>query len=660
MLLHRIVPVLCCMLLIICPLSAQQRSVTEKMASEGYALRFSDTAQSIRLERNALSQARANANIEDEVICYAYIALTYRRLLDLDSFSVNANLAISLAETSQSERAKAFASLSMGLLKSYIEDKENAITYLLKAYELFSRSKDNDLCAKIAADISYLFFPGSPVKVRKYASEALAYANKAGDPESILHARLAMGSCMKDELPGNDPQKWQEVLAFLQETVTGAERDEAKIISKSNIGVAYINLADALMTGPVPVDEKRFLLNLDKANRNARQYSLKNIYRNAIGLKGEYYMRKGDFYTAEQLFKEGINYQLTVPYKDYYLMASFYNSLKKLAVREQDYKAYYGYDTSFMRYNQLRIDESTMKMLQYADARFESEKKLTRIHQLEEENKLQQKNKFLGYGIASILFIGLIFMYRSYYFRQRYYQNREDFLQQAKVNSELKLELMEKETMENLAERLSLERRLLGSQMDPHFIFNALGNIQSMILQKETGPAVSYLGKFAKLTREVLEHSRMESISLEEEIHTLTHYIELQQLRLNNSFQYRIECAGDIDNSTRIPPLLIQPFVENAIEHGLKPLPHTEEGLLIIHFREDPAQQYLICTVTDNGIGLTASKLRKTNDTHRSMSTTITGERLELMQKGHPDAGFEISDGSDGKGCIVILRIPIN
>ncbi len=658
MLLDRIVLFFCCLLLSTPGVMAQQRSISEEMANEGYDLRFADTARSIRLERAALEKA---VNKADEAICHAYIALTYRRLLNLDSFSLHANVAYSLAEQGKSNRAKAYTSWTMGVLKTYIEDNESAITYLLKAYDLFSQSKDYDQCAKIGADISYLFFPASPVKVRKYANEALDYAMKAGDAESLLHARLAVGGYMRDEMPGNDTQRWKSVLDFLISTVVLAEKDSAKIVSKSNIGVAYINLADVIYAGPPPIDESEFLSNLNKANTIAKRYGLKNIYRNSIGLKGQYFMRKGDFHTAEKLFKEGIAYQATIPYKDNYLMSSFYNSLKELAIRQGDYKAYFGYDTFYTKYNQLRTEESTQKMLQYADARFESEKKLTRIRQLEDDYKLQQKNKFLGYGIAGILFIGLVFMYRSYYFRQRYYQNREDFLRQEQLNTALKMELMEKETMENLAKRLSLERRLLGSQMDPHFIFNALGNIQSMILQKETGPAVSYLGKFAKLTREVLEHSRMESISLEDEIITLRHYIELQQLRLNNSFTYRIECNEEVDRSTLIPPLLIQPFVENAVEHGLKPVMYKAEGVLIIHFKEDSEQQYLICTVTDNGIGLAASKQRKTvNDTHRSMSTIITGERLALMQQGHPDAGFEISDRTDGSGCIVKLRIPIN
>jgi sensor histidine kinase YesM len=122
--------------------------------------------------------------------------------------------------------------------------------------------------------------------------------------------------------------------------------------------------------------------------------------------------------------------------------------------------------------------------------------------------------------------------------------------------------------------------------MDPHFIFNALGNIQGMILRKDTDLAVLYLGKFAQLSRRVLEQSRMETITLEEEIQTLENYIELQQLRLNQSFDYQIHCDQSIDRQISVPPLLIQPFVENAVEHGLKPLPLSQKGLLTISFEE--------------------------------------------------------------------------
>jgi hypothetical protein len=640
--------------------AGQQPSTLEKMAMEGYAQRFTDTVASLNMQQMALSLARQQHSSEDQSICYAYLALTHRRLLHLPEFTHYADSSYIEAEKSQSPRAKAYSAMAMGSLKSYIEDNARALDYLLQAYKLFGALNAYDLCARIGADISYLFSSGLQAKVKKYADEALYYAMLSGDPESILHARLAVGSYMLDQAVPDNHEQWSEAVDFYRHTILLAERDAAAIVSKSNIGVAYVNLAVLYMDGPKPIDEEAFLFNLEKTIAIARQYNLKNIYRSSIGLRGQYFMQKGEYTIAEDLFKEGIAFQQSLPYKDNAIVATFYEHLKDIAARQEDYWSYYQYDKSFVEHNKLKYDESTQRTLQYADARFESEKQTSLIQQLEQDNKLQRKNQLLGYGIAIVLLIGLVFMYRSYYYRQRYYQNREDILQQQQSNDALRMQLLEKETLESLAERLSLERRLLSSQMDPHFIFNALGNIQSMMLQKDTAQAVSYLGKFAKLTRQVLEQSRTEAISLAEEMETLTNYVELQRLRLNNSFQYHILCDAETDTEILIPPLLIQPFVENAVEHGLKPLPPAQPGLLEIRLRQDRVKKLLVCTITDNGIGLAESKRRKAHDAHRSLSTRITDERLSLMMKTNPQAGFTVHEGTaDGQGCTVILQIPI-
>ena len=648
-------------LVFIAPINAQISAV-EKIASYGYSKRFSDSSASKKIQQQALALAKKKKNIDYEVICYSYLALTQRRLLHLKEFTRYADTAYILAQKSNQIRVKAFASLAMGNLKSYIDHKPQAIDHLLNSYTLFSKINAHDQCAKIASDISYLFSPASPEKVHKYAQEALEHAYKAKDPESKLYARLAYGGYLTDKLESGTEKDWQKTLDFLKTTVALAEKESFDIISKSNIGIAYINLADLYSKGPKPINETALLDNLEKATAIAKKYNIKIIYRSAIGLQGFYYTEKGNYVKAEMLFIEGIKYQLSLPYTDNYLLATFYNCLKEVSAKRHDFEAYYAYDTSFTKYNQLKYNETTQKLLQNADARFESSKKMERIKQLELENELEQQNKLLGYGIAGVLLLGLVFMFRSYYFRQRYYLKREEILKQEQTNSELKLQLMEKETIENLATRLSLERRLLRSQMDPHFIFNALGNIQSMILQKDTIPAVSYLNKFAKLTRQILEQSRKETISLEEEIGTLKNYIELQQLRLNNSFEYAIVCDESVKEDILIPPLLIQPFIENAVEHGLKPKPKEEKGLLQINFSQQTEQKNLICTIKDNGIGLTASRKLKTNENHTSLSTTITDERLAKMQKDHPYAGFQVLErnADNGEtGCIVIINIPI-
>jgi len=642
--------------------NAQQISPAEKMAKDGYAKRFSDSTASMKIQMQALYLARENKSIDDEVICYSFLALTQRRLLHLDKFRNYADTAYILSHKTTNIKTKAYAAMAMGSLKSYIDDKPQALEYLLTAYKLFAKSNAHDQCAKIASDISYQFSPASPTKVEKYAREALFHASKSSDAESLLFARLAFGSHLTDKLETGLSTDWKTALDFFKETAVFAEKNSEHIISKSNIGIVYINLADLYSKGPKPIDETAFLKNLEKATAIAKKYNIKIIYRSAIGLQGIYYTEKGDYVKAEILFSEGIKYQLSLPYTDNYLLATFYSALKDVSAKRKDFNAYYTYDKLYAKYNQLKYDEATQKLLQNAEVRYESSKKIERIKQLELENELQQKNKLMGYAIAGILLIGLIFMFRSYYYRQRYYQNREDFLKQEQANSELKVQLMEKETIENLAARLSLERRLLRSQMDPHFIFNALGNIQSMILQKDTIPAVTYLNKFAKFTRKVLEQTRKETISLEEEISTLQNYIELQRLRLNNSFDYTISCGESVENDSHIPPLLIQPFVENAVEHGLKPLQNDTKGLLEIYFEQDNESQNLICTIKDNGIGLAASRKLKLKDNHQSLSTIITDERLSKMQKENPHAGFQVLErdsATDGHGCIVILNIPI-
>lgn len=655
--------ILVLMFILLCTMkvSAQKQIQIEKMAAEGYAMRFSDTIASLRIQKEALFLAKKNNSRVDEAICYAYLAMTYRRLLQLKEFTRYAEQSYGIANTTADNRAIAYSNWAMGLLRSYIDDKAGAVDYMLKAYGLFTQLNEYSYCAKIGADVSYLFYPGSEVNVRKYADEALRFAEKSNDPESILHARLAVGSYLLESASSNDSLLWKKAVSFYKETIHQAEQVEEFIVSKSNIGIAHLNIAVLYMNAPKPIDEKAFLSHLEQATHIGRKYNLRNIYRSSLGLRGQFFIQKGDYRTAENLFKEGIAYQQTLPYKDNDLLAAFFGCLKELASKEKDYAAYHEYDTYFNRYNKLKYDEEMQKILQNTDAKFESEKKLELIKQLEKENELEKKNKFLGYGISGVLLAGLVFMYRSYYYRQRYYQNREDILRQKQTNSELKVQLMEKESLEILADKLSIERRLLQSQMNPHFIFNLLGNIQSMILKNDRLIAISYLGKFAKLTRQVLEQSRMDRICLELEIQTLKNYMDLQQLRLNHSFDYCVDMDETVDPNVHIPPLLLQPFVENAIEHGLKPLADLRHGFLKISFHLRMDADVLECTITDNGIGLEESRSKKKNAPHTSLSTRITDERLALLYPNNPFVQLKMTDRKDvdGAGCLVFLSIPL-
>jgi ligand-binding sensor domain-containing protein len=223
-----------------------------------------------------------------------------------------------------------------------------------------------------------------------------------------------------------------------------------------------------------------------------------------------------------------------------------------------------------------------------------------------------------------------------------------------------------KEEQEKLAlekNLLELEQKALQLQMNPHFIFNTLNSIQGLIAREDPQKARYYLAKFSKLMRATLENSRESLISLAEEIQVLQDYLSLEQFSRNNAFQFEIQAPEKIDlESILLPPMMIQPFVENAVVHGVAHI--KEEGQIGIDFKLDG--KHLECTVTDNGIGLKqARKLKGQIDhQHKSMALQVTQERLEILSEGdEAQKSLEIKDlvlpdGSIG-GTKVILQLPI-
>lgn len=215
---------------------------------------------------------------------------------------------------------------------------------------------------------------------------------------------------------------------------------------------------------------------------------------------------------------------------------------------------------------------------------------------------------------------------------------------------ELKKQL---DTEKRLAE---VEASALRSQMNPHFIFNSMNAIRFLIMSHKNQEAVTYLNRFSKLIRLILEYAQQNQITLEQELTALDLYLGIESTRFDDSFSYRIDVAGDVDTSQiLIPPLLLQPFAENAVWHGLLPKKESDKTLLIDVRTDDDG--YVI-RVEDNGIGRAAAgRLRKTkNDHHTSMGTRITCERVELFNLAQrSDISIIYEDAASG-GTIVMIR----
>jgi hypothetical protein len=224
----------------------------------------------------------------------------------------------------------------------------------------------------------------------------------------------------------------------------------------------------------------------------------------------------------------------------------------------------------------------------------------------------------------------------------------------------LKLERSEKEKqLANLRHKTGeLEMQALRAQMNPHFIFNCLSSINHFILKNDSEMASEYLTKFSRLIRMVLNNSKNALINLEDELEMLRLYIDLEKLRFNNTFDYSINFYNHFDTSSIfIPPLLLQPFAENAIWHGL--MNKKEQGLMEVAFELDNG--VLNCYITDNGIGRkNAETLKsKTAEKQKSMGMQITAERLALFNRDGERTIFRVEDLVDASGRAAGTRVTL-
>ena len=290
------------------------------------------------------------------------------------------------------------------------------------------------------------------------------------------------------------------------------------------------------------------------------------------------------------------------------------------------------------------------------------------INLLNKEKQLQDacirqemltKNILIG-AVVALLLIGFI------YFRYVRLKRKNEAHLRKRAENELEIQRLEGERAKAALQQRAkeLEVQALRSQMNPHFIFNCLNAINFFILSHETEAASDYLTKFSRLMRMIMNHSRHSLITLAEELEVLQLYLDMERLRFKDAFDYHILPEDDLDTGDiYIPPLLLQPFVENAIWHGLM---HKEErgSLTIIIRLEDNT---LTCIIRDNGIGRKRAAFLKSKsaEKHKSMGLQITAERMALLtgtgEQGH---FFKIEDLYDPEGNAagtqVVLTFKIN
>ncbi|MDZ4793789.1 MAG: histidine kinase [Bacteroidota bacterium] len=251
------------------------------------------------------------------------------------------------------------------------------------------------------------------------------------------------------------------------------------------------------------------------------------------------------------------------------------------------------------------------------------------------------------------MFIGLYLLNRN--------RHKQEQLKAALAKDKAEQQQKEAEFQRSLAD-VSLSA--LCSQMNPHFIFNCLNSIKLYTTQNDTVAAAKYLTKFSKLIRMALENSRSETVSLQSELESLDLYIQMEAMRFKDKLKYSITIDKDIDSGfIEIPPLLLQPYVENAIWHGLM---HKEEGGVVeVAVSIMPGEQVLSITIKDDGVGRERSAMLRGKSTanHKSYGTKVTSERLELINQIYKTGAIvKTEDVKDITGAVagtlVTIKIP--
>lgn len=444
-----------------------------------------------------------------------------------------------------------------------------------------------------------------PAKAIPYYRQSIALAKKVDYPKGVASASSNLGNVF------SETGMHDSALIYIKNSIPFYQQAG----DKSNLAVLYQYMGNIILKAPEPVLRKQ---SVDPGKRliTANNYFLQSLELNTA---------------TEDMAAQAENWQ------------SLGNTLKEMGLYKQAAEASEKYaalkDSLF---NDEKLEAIKQAELHYAVKKNEDSlvliqegKNMAARAEISRQKTLQRS---LLFGSSAVFLAALV----SFIF----YKKRRDARQKQK-EAEFKTEVSE------------TEMKALRAQMNPHFIFNSLNSIGDYIAKNNVEEADRYLSKFAKLMRLILENSEQRDVPLADDLKALELYMQLEALRMNNRFTYQIKVDDDIDKEqVMIPPLLLQPFVENSIWHGIAKKEGT--GKIIIHIKKESGDM-INCIVEDDGIGRKQSAAAQTaipNREKTSLGMKITQARINILNKiRNSNAAVQLSDLE--QGLRVEVRLPL-
>lgn len=617
-------------------------------------------------------------------------------------------LKASLIISNQKEEARAW--YNIGNVYNITGENSKALKAYFKALEIRQNINDKEGLSKVLNNIGVLKVNmGEYQKAIDYYNKSLNIKYQLSDTNGIAGTLANIGNIYFLWSKYREAQEYNLKALYLYEQTNNKQ---GIATCMNHLGAIYENWCDyksALNSYNIALDLEKHNKNYDGIsntlnnlgnllNKMGRYDEALNKYEQALEIRrkeenwkgiastlnniGTIYTNKGNYEKARQYYSEALNisrqinseYETTVNLyaignnylitKNYLSAKTYFEESLELAAKNNlrelisdNYKAlaevyskinlYNKAFKSLEKYMMLKdsiFSKETHKQMTEIKTRYETEKKQKEIELLKrniliqklESDKIEQKLKLrLTLWLSLTGFILLLIL---------------SGLIMLRLNHRRKL--------------IIAEQKALRAQMNPHFIFNAMNSIQGFIMENNNEAARKYLNRFSQLMRNILENSKKPVISLKEELNTLNLYLELEKLRFGNIFEFDINVDKNIDyEDINIPPMLIQPLLENAIQHGL--LPAGKGGLLQLSF-DLVNDKYLKVTVKDNGIGRRKSfEISKKRLNHISTGMKNIQERISLLSKiNKGNIQMRVIDLVDkydnGTGTEVELMLPAN
>jgi tetratricopeptide (TPR) repeat protein len=578
----------------------------------------SDYKKALKYYQDAYQINKRINNEKNMVSALSNLGSTFQRMGNYTQSIQYIFKALKIAEKIKANELIALLNNNIGNIHFIQEDYKKALTYNFKALAIYQKTGNQNGVAQVYTSI------GNNYNARKSWPVAFKYYTKAIDIYRTLGDKLSEASVLSQIALIYDDDKDKKLSYLLKAQTLFDEVSPTYATSITNIGNIGGTYADIYIS-------KR--LKFGKIYQN-----IPNSY-SAVANMALQYLNKAVKYSTEAGDVSNLSY--------------YTDNLSQLQERMGDYKnALHNYQQSRSIDDSLYSQDNKNKIAALS-AEFTFQKKEDAYLQQQQVAKFRLRQMLL-YAALTIVLISSVLMFFLYRAR----------ISQLRLKNELQRREAEERTKELLHQNKvsETELRAIRAQMNPHFIFNVLNSIESYILDNEPKTASKLVQKFAALSRLILENSTQSMVVASREWRALQLYTELEAMRFNNQFAYNFELDELIDLDTlMLPPMLVQPLIENAIHHGLRNLQSTDGRVKIMLTQ---TEYEIVFTIDDNGIGLEEAKKFKSPSSVKSKSIGLEAirERMDLINSmnGTQSASFTLQQktGDEGNGTTAILTLP--